>query len=349
LWIVHTYLLDSFGISPRLAITSPEKQCGKTTLLDVLEHLVWRPLPTTNTSASAIFRVVEISRPCLLADEADTYLPDNNELRGILNSGHRRNGQVLRNVGDNHEPRRFATYSACAIGMIGKLPGTLADRSVRVELRRRRPDEPVELFRFDRVDHLHELARKARRWATDNADAVRQADPILPAGMFNRVADNWRPLLAIADVAEGDWPTLARAAAKAAAGAAEDDSRRTMILSDIRAIFAEKGVAQLPSAEIVEALKALEGRPWAEWGKSGKPITQHGLAALLRPFGIGPDKLLIADRKPNGYRLSLMEDAFTRYLDPHPPRSEWRSGENPYGTGVFCIFASGDRFSPSPL
>src|SRR5262249_49807593 len=68
LWIVHTYLLDSFGISPRLAITSPEKQCGKTTLLDVLEHLVWRPLPTTNTSASAIFRVVEISRPCLLAD-----------------------------------------------------------------------------------------------------------------------------------------------------------------------------------------------------------------------------------------------------------------------------------------
>jgi putative DNA primase/helicase len=125
LWAAHTYLLDCFGISPRLAITSPEKGCGKTTLLDVVSRLVWRPLPTANVTAAAIFRIIEAHRPALLIDEADTFLPDNEELRGVLNSSHRLGGAVIRTVGDDHEPRQFSTYSACAIALIGKLPGTL--------------------------------------------------------------------------------------------------------------------------------------------------------------------------------------------------------------------------------
>ena len=151
LWAVHTYLLDRIGISPRLAITSPAPGCGKTTALDVLARLVWRPLPTANTTASAVFRVVEMQRPTLLIDEADTFLRENEELRGILNSGHRQGGSVIRTVGEDFEPRTFSTFSACAIALIGKLPTTLADRSVPIELRRRRPDEPVEPFRFDRT------------------------------------------------------------------------------------------------------------------------------------------------------------------------------------------------------
>jgi putative DNA primase/helicase len=162
LWAVHTYLVDCFGISPRLAITSPEKGCGKTTALDVLSRLILRPLPTANASAAAIFRVVELQRPTLLIDEADTFLPENEELRGILNSG--RGGSVIRTVGEDFEPRSFSTYSACAIALIGRLPATLADRSVPIELRRRRADEPIEAFRFDRTAHLDQLARKAARW-----------------------------------------------------------------------------------------------------------------------------------------------------------------------------------------
>ncbi len=96
LWALHTYLLDCFGISPRLAITSPEKGCGKTTLLDVLSHLVMRVLLTANATTSAIFRVVEMQRPTLLFDEADTFLSENEGLRGILNSGHRQGGSVVR-------------------------------------------------------------------------------------------------------------------------------------------------------------------------------------------------------------------------------------------------------------
>ena len=183
LWLLHTYLLDCFGISPRLAITSPEKGCGKTTLLDVLSHLVMRPLPTGNATVSATFRVVEMKRPTLLIDEADTFLPDNQELRGILNTGHRQGGFVLRTVGDDFEPRAFSTYSACGIALIGKLPATLADRSVPIDLQRRRPDEAIKAFRFDRTDHLDQLARQAARWAQDNADHVRGADPDIPDGV----------------------------------------------------------------------------------------------------------------------------------------------------------------------
>jgi hypothetical protein len=162
LWVLHTYLLDCFGISPRLAITSPEKQCGKTTLLDVLARLVWRPLPTANATAAAIFRVVEKQPPTLLIDEADTFLPEKDELRGILNSGHHQGGSVIRTVGEAFEPRAFSTYSACAIALIGKLPATLTDRSVPIALRRRRADEPIEAFRIDRTGHLDERARMAR-------------------------------------------------------------------------------------------------------------------------------------------------------------------------------------------
>jgi Protein of unknown function (DUF3631) len=313
LWVVHTYLLDCFNISPRLAITSPEKQCGKTTLLDVLSCLVLRPLPTSNATAAAIFRVVEMHHPSLLIDEADTFLPENEELRGILNSGHRRGGSVIRTVGEDFEPRAFSTYSACAVALIGKLPPTLADRSVPVELRRRRMDEAIEPFRCDRTERLDQLARKTARWALDYAEHIRSSDPLLPAGVVNRAADNWRPLVTIADAAGGEWPMLARQAVQRAAAATDDESIRVLLLSDIRTIFAQRGVGRLASGELISALIAIEERPWAEW-KRGKPMSPNSLARQLAPFGIAPETIRIGDKTPKGYLLAHFQDAFTRYL-----------------------------------
>jgi putative DNA primase/helicase len=315
LWVLHTYLLDCFGISPRLAITSPEKGCGKTTLLDVLSRLVMRPLPTANVTVSAIFRVVEVKQPTLLIDEADSFLSGNEELRGILNSGHRQGGSVIRSVGENCEPRAFSTYSACAIALIGQLPTTLTDRSVPIELRRRRPDETCEPFRFNRTGLLDQLARQAARWATDNADRVRGADPDMPCGMVNRLADNWRPLIAIADVAGGEWPFRARQAAQALAAAAGDNDQfvRIALLTDVRAIFAGRGTARLASAVLLEALVAIEGRPWAEW-KAGNAITANGLARLLAPLEIKPATIRTSNGTPKGYQLAQFKEAFARYL-----------------------------------
>ena len=111
LWVLHTHAFDEAYVAPRLALTSPEKRCGKTTTLMVLSRLVAKPLPTSNITPAPLFRTVELAQPTLLIDEADTFLGRNDELKGILNSGHTRCGQVVRSVGDDHEPRTFKTFA----------------------------------------------------------------------------------------------------------------------------------------------------------------------------------------------------------------------------------------------
>jgi len=333
LWSMHTYLIDRFFISPRLGIHSPVKRCGKTTLLDVLSRLVARPLPASNVSSASVFRVVEAHRPTLLIDEADTFLPDNDELRGVINTGHRKGGVVLRTVGDDHEVRAFATYSACAIALIGKLPDTIHDRAVSGELKRKLPSETktIKSFRPDRADHLDVLARKQARWAKDHADSIAARDPEMPPGIINRAADNWRPLLAIADEAGGEWPERVRAAVLAAHDAGEAGEQASwieLVLGDIRDTFAQLGGApvaelfatsadlEIPSKALVETLIAIEGRPWAEMGKSRKPMSQNRLARILNPLDIRPGKIGPEDARLNGYKLGQFKDAFERYLPP---------------------------------
>jgi len=305
LWIIHTWLLDVTDITPRLGIMSPEKGCGKSTLLKLLKSLVYRPLLATNVSAPGVFRVVEMMRPTFLIDEADTFLPDNEPLRGILNAGHERGSEIVRPVGEDHTPHLFSTYAACAVAQIGRLPDTIADRSIRIELRRRKPGERIVELRHGRTAHLDELARRVARWTADNAERVQAIDPDVPPGVFNRTADNWRPLLAIANAAGGEWPQAARLACVAAVAGAEDESAKALLLADIRAIFTEKGAFRLTSTDLVEALVALEGHPWGEW-KSGKAITTNSLARLLKPFGISPVERV--------YQLFQFDDAFERYL-----------------------------------
>ena len=313
LWAVHTHAFECFGHSPRLAITSPEKGCGKTTTLDVIGELVARPLPTSNATTAAIFRTVEKAKPTLLIDEADTFLKDNEELRGILNAGHRRGGQIIRTVGEDYEPRQFSTWTPAAIAMIGRLPDTLEDRSVSIALRRRKPTEKVQQFRSDRVQDLKQLARKIARWCDDNRQGLAASDPTTGV-LVNRSADNWRPLLAIADLAAGDWPTLTRTIAEAAETAKQDQSKRTMVLGDIRDFLAAHPESdRVRSAELVDTLGAMENRPWSEW-RNQKPITPAALARLLTPFGIAPGTHRDGEYTFKGYLRSDFTDAFATYL-----------------------------------
>ena len=95
-------------------------------------------------TAAALFRAVEQFRPTLLVDEADTFLRDRDDLRGVLNSGHlRASAVVVRTVGDEHEARLFSTWAPKAVALIGTLPDTLADRSIILSMRR--PVDPAEL------------------------------------------------------------------------------------------------------------------------------------------------------------------------------------------------------------
>src|SRR5262249_4273963 len=161
--------------------------------------LVVRALPTANVTAATIFRGVESFYPTLLIDEADTFINgDADELRGILNSGHRRSTAiVLRTVGEAHEVKKFSTWCPKAIAAIGMLPDTLHDRSIVIAMQRRSADEKVEGLRFDRLTaEVEPLRRQAARWSRDNHQRLVTAEPDMPAGIDDRAADNWRLLLA---------------------------------------------------------------------------------------------------------------------------------------------------------
>ena len=326
-WVLHTFLAEHFLVSPRLCISSPTKGCGKTTLLDVLYRLVSRPLLASNVTPAAVFRVIEKYKPCLLIDEADTFLGVNDELRGILNSGHRKGGSVLRVTGDDLEPRQFATFAPCGIALIGTLPPTLADRSIPIQLNRRRPNEPVESFRPDKAGRLEQLARQAARWARDNAVAVAAADPEMPEEVTNRARDNWRVLKAIAIVAGGKWPEHIDEAAKAAQARGQDEaSRLELLLEDIRAVRFDANDTEVRSADLVQHLIELEGRPWAELSH-GKPLTQNRLARLLKPLAIGPGNVGPENSRARGYKRDQFKDAFERYLAPETPSELHRCTE----------------------
>ena len=150
-WALHTYLVNQGFITPRLAITAPQPRCGKTTLVNWLQTVVQRPLSSVNVSAAAVYHIVEALQPTLLIDEADTFLATQNELRGVLNSGHQKNGCVHRWDPRAKCIRAYPTFCACAISLIGTLPSTLQDRSVRIRLRRRRPDEKIASLRTDKM------------------------------------------------------------------------------------------------------------------------------------------------------------------------------------------------------
>ena len=314
LWAIFTHCIDAVNVAPILALTSPEKRCGKSTVLALLRRLARRPLPSANITAPPLFRAVEAWSPTLLIDEADSFLRNSDELRGVLNSGHTRDSAfVIRTVGEDHEPRRFSTWGAKAIALIGKLPDTLADRSIEVQLKRKLPSESVEKVRRANPDLFLSLARRCARWAADHIDEIRAARPSMPDGLHDRAEDNWEPLFAIADLAA--CPEQARAAALALSGGDEDTrGLGTELLGDIRVVFDDRSVDRISSEDLVLALVALEERRWSEYSH-GKPLTKAKLARLLRPYGVVSRSVRLPDgRTPKGYLLEQFTDSFARYL-----------------------------------
>jgi putative DNA primase/helicase len=327
LWTIHTYALDVAFVSPILALTSPEKRCGKTTALEILASLVSRPLPASNLTPAAAFRIIEQCQPTLLVDEADTFLRKNDELRGVLNAGHTRaTANVIRTVGEDYEPRQFSTWSPKCVALIGRLPATLEDRSILVSLRRRAPNEHLERLRRDRIGlDLGPLRQKAVRWVRDSTAALHTAEPVVSGMLNDRAADNWRPLLTIAEVAGGDWPARGGRAAQTLAGLVDEAETAPGIelLADLRELFKQLETDRLPSATIVEVLAQREDRPWSEW--YGRPITVRGLALLLARFKVRPKVIRVGDETPRGYLHSDLLDAFSRYLPPRPQQAQQAS------------------------
>jgi len=314
LWIALTYCFDAFHVLPLLAITSPERRCGKTTLLSLLSRLVNRPLPAANITPAAVFRVIEELQPTLLIDEGDSFLKESDELRGILNSGHSRDTAFVVRVNlQTYQLERFSTWAPKALALIGNLPPTLVDRAILLRLVRKLPQEKTERLPLETPESWLTLRRKLRRWAEDHFHSLKEASVEIPL-QNDRAKDNWGVLAAIAQEVGGDWLDRVRSAALALEGDDKgEESLGIQLLLDLREIF--NGEPALFTSELLERLLLLEDRPWAEL-RNGRPLNAHGLSRLLRPFGVQPVNLRRDGVVRKGYRLGDLQPIWQRYLPP---------------------------------
>jgi len=343
LWILFAHAFEVAEVSPRLALLSPKKRCGKSTAERVLGLLCPSPLTASNISPAAIFRTIETIKPTLLLDEVDSFASGgkqkserSEEIRGILNSGHtREQAFVIRNVkqGDDWVPRQFSTWAPIVYAAIGRLPDTWEDRSIKLTMKRRLKTEKVEKMTRRNLRAVQkqaaELASKLVRWAQDNLESLRIAEPKIPAGLNDRAEDNWDLLLAIADRAAGEaWGNDARAAAVSLSGDRDqdaDDSFDIKLLADIREILGGTGNRTIGSTDLCTKLAAMESSPWGSMRPNDKPITPRRLAAMLKPFEVHPKKA--ADR--NEYDLADLDNVFSRYL----PISAFQTSKAPRTVG----------------
>jgi putative DNA primase/helicase len=288
-------------------------------LLFLLGRLSYRPLTASNISPAALFRSIDAWKPTLLVDEADAFMRDNEELRGLLNCGHTRDSAyIIRTVGETFTPTRFNVWGAKALAGIGHLADTLMDRAVTLELRRKLSHESVDRLRYAEPGLFDDLAAKLARFAEDQRDEVRRARPALPVTLNDRAQDNWEPLLAIADVAGGTWPDLARKAALKLSGVDSPTmSTGTELLADIQEVFEHKRTNKISTADLIEALCDDDEKVWATYNR-GKPVSPRQIAKRLGDFGIKSKNVRIGYDVPKGFDIEQFQEAFARYLSTPP-------------------------------
>lgn len=326
LWIAHTYLIDIIDISPIAIINAPEKACAKTLFQTLLARMAYRPMPAANASVSALFRAVELWKPTILFDEADTFFRENKELQGLINAGYKRGGYVLRSesTGESFEPRMFSVYSAKSIAGISlerHLPDSTMSRGIIFNMRRKLAHESVTRMRHAESQLFEIIVSKLTRFAIDYAQQVRLAQPKLPDELSDRDQDNWEALLAIAECAGPEWLHRATAAALALSFAKEGSvSTGNELLEDIQGIFGSKRVEKISTADLIEALIAIEESAWATYNR-GKPITPRQLAKMLVGYGIKSKTVRLGHANtPKGYDKGQFEDVFARYLSAKLPQ-----------------------------
>jgi hypothetical protein len=331
LWSVWARLLhrEELGvvISPRLAIQSPTKRCGKTTYLKIVTCLVPRPQPTGSLTPSSLFRAVDARKVTLRIDEADNvfHRHANPDLFAIFNSGHDRlMSKVLRSVPTargGYEDREFQTFTGIALTSIKQFPDTAQDRCIALRMKRATPDERPEHLVNGRSSLLIDCRRKIMRWVAD----LRELPKIeRPRSLYNRIGDNWYGLLQVAELAGGDWPNRALTAALAGAAEGEDSDELIELLEDIWQVFRARGAVRIHTEDLVDALRELDEGRWKAVNH-GKGLDAYYLRQALKDVLSKTEEAKRGrewregGRLRKGYGEFHLEDAWRRYLGKEPP------------------------------
>lgn len=320
-WVIHTYAMDVVSQTPYLAVTSPEKQCGKSRLLEILELLVNEPWPTVLPSEAIVYRRVAATQPTLLLDETDAIFnprtADKHEgLRALLNAGHRRGAKVSRCLNGGGDLVEFSTFCPKVLAGIGTLPDTVTDRSVPIRMERKSRQEPVERFiRRDEESRAEKLRERIGEWVDAQLSSLAHARPVMPDELSDREQEGCEILVAIAD-AVGEGSSARRALIELLAVDRLDsvENMRIRLLRDIRAVFGNRKRGSTKG--ILRGLYEIEEAPWESYYQRG--LEAKDLASLLKPYGIKSTTIRTkVDGSPavrKGYKREQFEDVWSRYL-----------------------------------
>jgi hypothetical protein len=323
-WVVHTYVYREREAVAYVAIQSPEKRCGKTTLLSVLAGMACNPVVASNITVGALFRAIDEAGPTLLIDEADTFMGANSAMRGILNAGNtRQTAFVLRLAsrrGRKEAPAlegrgvsevvKFSCWCPKVIAMIGKAPETLADRCIVVNMTRKLTTEKcAPLSEFDPVP----IRRALARWAQDNAEKVRQW-PRQPTEILgDRASDTFEPLMVLAAMAGEGMEDELREAAVKLCGYENVQPEAASLLLDIMSVFLMRQTQKLFSRDLAAILKGKSG--WVAYDvTSRKAVTELSIAVTLRKYGIKPTTIRIGSTVSKGYKWGDFRSALDHYV-----------------------------------
>jgi len=319
LWIAHTYAIECFDFTPRLAIWSPEKRCGKSLNLEIIQNLTNKSQFTSSISSSVLYRMISGNDvDVFLIDETDRVFgikgdKDKAEtLTSIINSGFKRGASVWRCKPKSLEPQKFATFAPVALAGIGTraIPETIADRALIIEMRRKYPNETILEFESDQVEEIFTPLREALSvWIDLVKSEFKPCKPEFPTELHSRARDAWRSLFKIASSAGSEWQEKAwKASLVLSAGEAEEDemSFGLRLLYDIRTIF---NSPTINSQELITKLHEIEEAPW---GHGDHRLNTAQLARNLKQFSIKPTR----SNSARFYRRDDFKEAWSRYLDP---------------------------------
>jgi hypothetical protein len=335
LWVIVTFCSDLFNVAPLVGVSAMSKECGKTSLLRILLHLVRRGLGTISLTLAVAFRVVDQFHPTLIADEVDKWLKNNPDLLTIFLGGHEREfGKVQRCEQDSKGRQILMEYECFGCkcwGQINLPDDQLVSRSLVVTLLKKKTSEKVKTWPKvgmpgDVGDQFLRLQRQALRWAHDSAELIRTTQPDV-ATLDNRLQDNWFPLLMIATLASDKWKAAALKAA-GIEGVIDEPGDEIVMLRDLRNIFHTRKIDRIPSRVLLADLLVQADSPWMRYEKQLDGLSQQQLGTKLRKMGVrskplryGKQGELIDTKQKQlkGYDKAWFQNLFDRQLAGEKP------------------------------
>ena len=194
LWVLHTFMVarQATYTTPRLLLTSPLPESGKTTVLEHLSRLCHHPVLVASLGSAALLpRLLAAGSRTILLDEADRNLrPDREgvaDLLAVLNSGYKRGGTrpVLRPVGDRWVAEDLPTFAPVALaGIDPVLPDDTASRTISVLML---PDHSGAVAESD-WEQLEDAAEGLHDQASEWAEGIEALPEVeLPPGCLGRM------------------------------------------------------------------------------------------------------------------------------------------------------------------